>query len=103
MARRFSDHSVIKLLHVNFFFSVPYIFIAECLYWIAYLLHADIHCKRFIYSGDWLVNTVKHVYNDTLGATKVCCYNQVVVIRKFSTKTIESIPAMCFVVKRLML
>ena len=26
------------------------------------------------------VNTVKLVYNDTLGATKMCCYNQVVVV-----------------------
>ena len=48
-------------------------------------------------------NTVKHVYNDTLGATKMCCYNQVVVIRTFSTETIEPVSAMCVVVKRLML
>ena len=48
--------------------------------------------------------TVKLVYNDTLGATKMCCYNQVVVVtRTFSTETIESVPAMCVVVKRLML
>ena len=44
------------------------------------------------------------VYNDTLGATKMCCCNQVVVVtRTFSTETIESVPAMCVVVKRLML
>ena len=49
-------------------------------------------------------DTVKHVYNDTLGATKMCCYNQVVVvIRTFSAETIESVPTMCVVVKRLML
>ena len=49
-------------------------------------------------------STVKLVYNDTLGATKMCCYNQVVVVsRKFSTETIESVPAMRVVVKRLML
>ena len=48
--------------------------------------------------------TVKLVYNDTLGATKMCCYNQVVVVtRIFSTETIVSVPAMCVVVKRLML
>ena len=48
--------------------------------------------------------TVKLVYNNTPGATKMCCYNQVVVVtRTFSTETIESIPAMCVVVKRLML
>ena len=50
------------------------------------------------------VCTVKLIYNDTLGATKMCCYNQVVVVtRTFSTETIESVPAMCVVVKRLML
>ena len=50
------------------------------------------------------VCTVKLVYNDTSGATKMCCYNQVVVVtRTFSTETIESAPAMCVVVKRLML
>ena len=49
------------------------------------------------------VYTVKLVYNDTLVATKMCCYNQVVVVtRTFSTETIESVPAMCVVVKRLM-
>ena len=48
--------------------------------------------------------TVKLVYNNTLGATKMCCYNQVVVVtRTFSTDTIESVFAMCVVVKRLML
>ena len=48
--------------------------------------------------------TVKLVYNDTLGATKMCCYNQGVVVTKaFCTETIESVPAMCVVVKRLML
>ena len=46
------------------------------------------------------IYTVKLVYNNTLGATKMCCYNQVVVVtRTFSTETIESIPAMCVVVK----
>ena len=36
-------------------------------------------------------STVKLVYNDTLGATKMCCYNQVVVISMtFTTETIES-------------
>ena len=50
------------------------------------------------------VGTVKRVYNYTLGATKMCCYNQVVVVtRTLSTETIESVPAMCDVVKRLML
>ena len=54
----------------------------------------------YVYCG----YTVKLVYNDTLGATKMCCYNQVVVVtRTFSTETIESVPAMCVVVKRLML
>ena len=34
----------------------------------------------------------------------MCCYNQVVVVsRTFSTETIESVPAMGVVVKRLML
>ena len=48
--------------------------------------------------------TAKLVYNDTLGATKMCCYNQVVVVtRTFSTETIESALAMCVVVRRLML
>ena len=48
--------------------------------------------------------TVKLVYTDTLGATNMCCYNQVVVVtRTFSTETIESAPAMGVVVKRLML
>ena len=38
--------------------------------------------------------TVKLVYNDTLGATKMCCYNQVVdVTRTFTSETIESVPA----------
>ena len=47
--------------------------------------------------------TVKLVY-DTLGVTKMCCYNQVVVVtRTFSTETIESVPAVCVVVKKLML
>ena len=50
------------------------------------------------------IYTVKLVYNDTLGATKMCCYNQVVVVTgTFSIETIESVPAMCVVVKRLML
>jgi hypothetical protein len=50
------------------------------------------------------ITTVKLVYNDTIGTTKICCYNQVVVAtRTFSTETIESVPAMCVVVKRLML
>ena len=41
-------------------------------------------------------DTVKHVYNDTPGTTKMCCYNQVVVVtRTFSTEIIESVPAMC--------
>ena len=49
-------------------------------------------------------STVKLVYNDTLGASKICCYNQVVVVtRTFSTETIEYVPAMCVVVKKLML
>ena len=53
---------------------------------------------------DIYIYTVKLVYNDTFGATKMCCYNQVVVVtRTFSTETIESVPAMCVVVKRLML
>jgi hypothetical protein len=48
--------------------------------------------------------TVKLVYNDTLDATKMCCYDQVVVVtRTYSTETIESVPAMCVVVKKLML
>ena len=47
---------------------------------------------------------LKLVYNDTLGAIKMCCYNQVVAVtRTFSTETIESVPAVCVVVKRLML
>ena len=50
------------------------------------------------------LNTVKLAYNDTLGANKMCCYNQVAVLTMvFSTETIESVPAMCVVVKRLML
>ena len=50
------------------------------------------------------LHTDKLVYNDTLGATKICCYNQgVVVTRAFCTETIESVPAMRVVVKRLML
>ena len=48
--------------------------------------------------------TVKLVYSDTLVTLKMCCYNQVVVVtRTFSTESIESVPAMCAVVKRLML
>ena len=47
---------------------------------------------------------MKPVYNDTLGASKMCCYNQLVVVpRTYSTETIESVPVMCVVVKRLML
>ena len=54
-----------------------------------------VNCKTY---------TVKLVYNDTLGATKLCCYNQVVVVtRAFSTETIESVSAMCVAVKRLLL
>ena len=35
-------------------------------------------------------HTVKLVYNDTLGAIKMCCYNQVVdVTRTFSTETMQ--------------
>ena len=50
------------------------------------------------------LHTVELAYNDTLGATKMCCYNQVVVVTgTFSTETIESIPAMCVVRERLML
>ena len=50
------------------------------------------------------VYTVKLVYNDTLGATKMCYYKQVVVVtRTFSTETIESVPVMGVVIKRLML
>ena len=45
------------------------------------------------------IDTVKLVYNNTLGPTKMCCYNQVVVVtRTFSTETIESVPTMCVVV-----
>ena len=56
------------------------------------------------YSSHLYIYTVILVYNDTLGATKMCCYNQVVVVtRTFGTETIESIPAKCAVVKRLML
>ena len=52
----------------------------------------------------YVVSTVKLVCYDSLGATKMCCYNQVVVVTGiFSTETIESVPAMCVVVKRLML
>ena len=41
-------------------------------------------------------STVTLVYSKTLGATKMCCYNQVVVItRTFSTETIETVPNMC--------
>ena len=48
--------------------------------------------------------TVKLVYNNTLSATKMCCYNQVVVVTStFCTETSESVSAMCVVVKRLML
>ena len=48
--------------------------------------------------------TVKLVHNDTLSATKMCCYKEVVVVtRAFSTETIESVSAMCVAVKRLML
>ena len=49
--------------------------------------------------------TVKLVYKDTLDATKIYCYNQVVVVtRTFSTEPVKSAPAMCVVVvKRLML
>ena len=51
-----------------------------------------------------IIITVKLVYNDTLGATKTCCYNQVVVVtRTFSTETIEFVPVMGVVIKRLML
>ena len=47
-------------------------------------------------------STGELVYNDTLGATKICCYNQVAdVTRTFSTEAIESVPAMGVVVKRL--
>ena len=58
----------------------------------------------YIYIYIIYIYTAKLVYNDTLGATKMCCYSQVVVVtRIFSTETIESVPAMCVVVKRLML
>ena len=61
-----------------------------------YVLHVHTVCL--------FLSTVKLVYNDTLGATKMCCYNQVVVVtRTFTTETNESVPAMCVVVKRLML
>ena len=50
------------------------------------------------------LSTVKLAYNNTLGANKMCCYNQVAVVTMpFSTETIESVPAMCVGVKRLML
>ena len=43
-----------------------------------------------------IIYTVKLVYNDTTGATKMCCYNQVVVVTMtFCTETIESVPATC--------
>ena len=49
-------------------------------------------------------HTVKLVYNDTTGATKMCCYNQVVVVtRTFSIEVSETVTNMCVVVKRLML
>ena len=51
-----------------------------------------------------LHGTVKLVYNDTLGATKMCSYNQVVAAtRTFSTEASETVPNMCVVVERLML
>ena len=57
-----------------------------------------------MYPEVFILCTVKLVYNNALGATKMCCHNQVVVVtRAFSTETIESVPAMCVVVKRLML
>ena len=57
-----------------------------------------------LYTRGYIIITVKLVYNDTLGATKMCCYSQVVVVtRTFSAETIESVPAMCVVVKRLRL
>ena len=63
----------------------------------------DSHIVLYIYICIYIY-TVKLVYNNTLRATKMYCYNQVVVvIRTFSTETIESVPAMCVVVKRLML
>ena len=56
------------------------------------------------YCAHVYVGTVKFVYSDTPVATRICCYNQVVVVtRTFSTETIDSVPAMCVVVKRLML
>ena len=63
------------------------------------------HCANsYIPHVHHIICTVKLVYNDTLGATKMCCYSQVVVVtRTFSAETIESVPAMCVVVKRLRL
>ena len=66
---------------------------------------ADVYCTT-MYNDSYLISTctVKLVYSNTLGATKMCCYNQVVVVtRTFSTETTESVPAMCVVIKSLML
>ena len=63
------------------------------------ILHNQLHSMECLW-----YDTVKLVYNDTTGATKMCCYHQVVVVtRTFSTETIETVPNMCVVVKRLML
>ena len=83
-------------------------------YYVVYFYKMNIlmYAKQITKHYNGIRNSTKHsilyavklVYNDTLGATKLCCYNQVVVVtRTFSTETIESVPAMCVVVKRLML
>ena len=43
-----------------------------CLY-----MHVCTHAYGIIY-----IYTVKLVYNNTLGASKMCCYNQVVVVTR---------------------
>ena len=76
--------------------TVMHLFI---IYYCKYYFYFDRKCPNV--RNDVYMYTVKLVYNDTLGATKMCCYNQVVVVtRTFSTETIESVPAMCVVVKR---
>ena len=69
-----------------------------------YVYYANLHTQHTHTHTHTHTYTVKLVYNDTLGATKMCCYNQVVVVTKtFSTETIDTVPNMCVVVKRLML
>ena len=67
-------------------------------------VHTSAYFLLFYNHIHTLVRIVKLVHNHTLGATKMCCYNQVVVVtRTFSAETIESVPVMCVAVKRLTL